>query len=211
MSSIKVLIADDHLLFAAGLRTMLSAVPSVDVVAVANDGEDLLYKLESLEVDIVLLDIQMPVIDGIAAAEAMRERFPSVRVIVVSMYGERTFVERMFRVGVSGYLLKNTTVEELVQAIEKVHAGKRYFTQEVTSIVLGESLGIPDKPSLPLTKREVEILSLIAKGLSNAEAAANLHLSPQTVSTHRKNIMQKLGVNNAAALVRYAMLNGLVD
>lgn len=208
---IKVMIADDHHLFADGLRTMLAAKHNIEIVALATDGNDVLRKLNSYYVDILLLDIQMPNSDGVATAEQMRERFPDVKIIVVSMFGEKTFIEKMFRIGVHGYLLKNTSIDELVLAIDTVHNGKKYFAQDVTSIVLGTAKATGVQTDLSLTKRETEVLKLIAKGYNTSGIAKELNLSPLTVGTHRKNLMQKLNINNAAGLVRYAMLNGIVD
>lgn len=210
--SVKILLADDHKLFLEGVRELLLRVPWIEVVGVASNGAEVLRKLQSHYFDIVMLDIQMPQMNGIKVAEQIRERHQDVKIIVVSMYGERLFVEQMLRLGVAGYLLKNTTPDELVAAIAAVRDGRKYFAHDVTALILGETVGMaPADPVTSLTRREVEVLRLIARGFSGPEIARELTLSVQTVSTHRKNIMQKLNVNNTALLVRYALTNQLID
>ncbi|MGE3800491.1 MAG: response regulator [Candidatus Kapaibacterium sp.] len=210
--SVKILLADDHKLFLEGVRELLQHVNWIEIVGTASNGEDVLRKLQSHYVDIIILDIQMPLMNGIKVAEQIRERNHNVKIIVVSMYGERLFVEQMIRLGVDGYLLKNTTPEELVAAIVAVKEGRKYFAHDVTALILGESVEIaPADPVTALTRRELQILRLVAKGYSGPEIAREFSLSVQTVSTHRKNIMQKLNVNNTASLVRYALTNQLID
>lgn len=210
-TNVRILIADDHTLFLEGLERMLGELTWVTIVATAKDGAEVLRKLHAYYVDIVLLDIHMPGDDGIKTAEMIRSRHPDVKIIIVSMYSERTFIERSYRLGVHGYLLKNTSSAEVLKAIETVRLGGRYFAHDVTAAILGESVGLKPRTHGALTKRETDVLALIAKGLNTVDIARHLHLSPQTVSTHRKNIMQKLNVGNAAALVRYAITEGLVQ
>lgn len=209
---IRILLADDHKLFLEGVRGLLQKVPWIEIVGIASNGAEVLRKLQSHYFDIVMLDIQMPQMNGLKVAEQMRERHADVKIIVVSMYGERLFVEQMLRLGVDGYLLKNTTPEELISAIAAVRDGRKYFAHDVTALVLGESVSMasPD-PVASLTRREIQILRMIARGYSGPEVARELSLSSQTVSTHRKNIMNKLNVNNTASLVRYALTNHLID
>ncbi len=210
--TVKILLADDHKLFVEGVRELLQRVPWIEVVGIASNGTEVLRKLQSRYIDIVMLDIQMPQMNGIKVAEQIRERHSDVKIIVVSMYGERLFVEQMVRLGVAGYVLKNTTPEELVEAIAAVRGGRKYFAHDVTALLLGEAVELaPPDPVTALTRREIQILRLIAQGYSGPEIARDLTLSIQTVSTHRKNIMQKLNVNNTASLVRYALTNRLIE
>ncbi len=212
-NKLRLLLADDHTLFLDGMRGLLERESWLTLVGTASTGEEVLRKLHSHYVDVLLLDLHMPGIGGIETAAIVADRYPDVRIIIISMHSERTFIERMFRVGVAGYLLKNTSRDELLTAIRAVRDGRRYFAHDVTAAVLGEALGAAPAQLGPdaLTKREVEVLQHIARGLTNKDIATYLHLSVQTVHTHRKNIMQKLQVNNSAALVRYAMSNGLID
>jgi DNA-binding NarL/FixJ family response regulator len=209
--TVKILLADDHKLFIEGIRGLLTRVPWIDVIGVAANGIEVLHMLQSHHADILILDIQMPQMNGIKVAEELSVHYPDVKIIVVSMYGERLFVEQMLRLGVFGYLLKNTTPEELVSAIDTVRAGGKYFAHDVTTLTHGDTVSETSTPSIALTRRETQILKLIARGHSGPEIARELSLSTQTVNTHRKNIMQKLNVNNTALLVRYALTNRLID
>ncbi len=207
---LRVMVADDHTLFIEGIVRMLSEVDWIEVVTTATTGEEVIRKLHSYYVDLILLDIHMPKVDGIQTAELLKVNHPGVQVVILSMYSERMFVERCYRAGVAGYLLKNSTSAEVLRALDTVWNGGRYFSPEVTASILGESLSLQPLGKQTLTARESEVLVLLVKGLSTADVAKALNLSPQTVSTHRKNIMHKLNVKNAAALVRHAITEGLV-
>lgn len=203
---IKVLIADDHRILLDGLVTMLEDAPSVEVVSTAANGEEVLLKLPSYYVDVLLMDIQMPILDGYETAKIVAEKFPDTKILILSMHNERIFIERLYSVGISGYLLKSAGKDEIIQAIEKVAAGEKYFSTEVTTAILNQNRDrLATITSSELTKREREILQLIASGLSNPAIAEQLFLSTDTVKTHRKNIMRKIDVNNTAQLVKYAL------
>lgn len=203
---IKLLIADDHQILLDGLLTMLKGEPQIDVISTAGNGQEVLDKLPSLEVDVLLMDIQMPVMDGYSAAKIVAEKYPEIKIIILSMHNERVYIERMYSAGISGYLLKSAGKEEIISAIEKVHKGEKYFSSEVAAAILNHGTNKSTSiTSSELTKREKEILSLIATGLTNPAMAKKLFLSTDTIKTHRKNIMRKLDVNNTASLVKYAL------
>lgn len=203
---IKVLIADDHRILLDGLVTMLQDAPNVEVVSTAANGEEVLLKLPSYYVDVLLMDIQMPILDGYETAKIVAEKFPDTKILILSMHSERIFIERLYSVGISGYLLKSAGKDEIIQAIEKVAAGEKYFSTEVTTAILSQNREkMATITTSELTKREREILQLIAAGHSNPAIAEQLFLSTDTVKTHRKNIMRKLDVNNTAQLVKYAL------
>jgi DNA-binding NarL/FixJ family response regulator len=211
MERIRILLADDHRIFLEGLRELISQQPGLHVVATAENGEELLVKMRSYHVDLVILDIQMPKMNGIAAAAEMRRRFPQVPMLVLSMHSERHFIQRVFDIGVQGFLLKNTGKAELVEAIRSIHAGERYFREDAALALLeGSRQAAAPGETPPLSKRETEILILIAREHSNAEIAGMLHLSVETINTHRKNLLHKLGAKNTAGLVKYAIFQKLI-
>lgn len=208
---IKLLIADDHRILLDGLMLMLKDVPQIEIVSTASNGEEVLLKMSSYYVDILLMDIQMPLLDGYETAKIITQKYPDTKIITLSMHSERVYIEKMYAAGVSGYLLKSSGKEDIVAAIEKVFQGGKYFSDEVTAAILNKDNNIKGSKASELTKREKEIVAHIAAGLSNPEIAKKLFLSNDTVKTHRKNIMRKLDVNNTASLVKYAMDNSLLN
>jgi two-component system, NarL family, nitrate/nitrite response regulator NarL len=203
---IKLIIADDHSLFIDGLKTMLSQLPEIDVILDASDGEELLRKLRLYYADLIILDIQMPRMNGIEAVKLIKMGFPDLKIIILSMHDELSYVRTLYELGVNGYLLKNTSREELFSAIRKIAAGGSYFSSELITSMISSPRG-PEGGSLisQLTRREKEILMLIAQELKNQEIAEKLHISLETVHSHRKNLMRKLQVKNTAGLVRHAL------
>lgn len=212
MNPIQILLADDHPVILNGLVTMLREVEGFEVVARAGNGEEVLRQLEQSRVDIVVLDIQMPGMNGLETAAQIRQRFPAVRVLALTMHTEVAYVERLLHLGVAGYVLKNTQMDELVQALRQVHAGQTYFSPEVLQI-LADRAARGDQQDLRdlLTRRELEVLRLIACEYQNPAIAEALFLSPETVKTHRKNLLRKLNVSNTAGLVKFALQHGLVE
>ena len=202
---IRVLIADDHKVLLDGLQALLGDVPDIEIVSVANNGDEVLDKLKSYEVDVLMMDIQMPHKNGFETAEEMAKLYPGTRILILSMHSEKAFIEKMYHLGVAGYLLKSASKEEIVEAIRRVADGKRYFSDEVTSAILENRTISNSINSSELTKREKEILKLIAQGKNNPAIAESLFLSVDTVKTHRKNLMRKLDINNTASLVKYAL------
>jgi two-component system response regulator NreC len=212
---IKVIITDDHQIVVDGLKSILSQFTDYKVITTASNGKELLQKLEIVDTDIVLLDIDMPVMNGIEALKEMQKRFPKVKTIILSMHDEKSLVKKMSELGAKGFLFKNSDADVLLNALNSVSSGKVYFEQSDSTVVIrnelsGSSLPFDDKKSL-LTEREIEIIQLVATGLSNKEIADRLFISPRTVDTHRTNLMRKLEVNNVAGLVRYAIQNGFMN
>jgi DNA-binding NarL/FixJ family response regulator len=214
--TIRIIIADDHQLVIDGLKSLLKDVEGITIAAEANDGVELMNQLQFIPADLILLDFNMPRMNGLEVLAATRKKYPALRVIILSMHNERAIVQRTIDLGASGYVLKNADRNELIEAIRQVAAGQRYFSGEVTLGLIqsrdsaGSSPGIADV--LPdLTSREIEILRLVAEGLSNKEISDRLFISHRTVDTHRTNIMRKIGVSNVAGLIRFAMRNGFLS
>lgn len=215
---IKVVIADDHQIFVDGISALLNEIPNIIVTATANNGKQVLDILKKTKVDIVILDINMPDMDGLETAKVIHEKYPGIKVLVLTMYVEKEIVIKLIKTGVMGYVLKNTGKQELEEAIASVMNGKKYYSSDVAFTMLDAKLSaehIDDyKKTLPdtgsLTKREIEILKLIALEQTTPEISKALFISAYTVETHRKNLIKKLGVKNLAGLVRYAFQAGLV-
>jgi two-component system, NarL family, nitrate/nitrite response regulator NarL len=204
---IQIVLADDHDLVRSGIKALLSTVDGVHVIAEARNGLELLQILESVKPDVVMTDISMPGMDGITAISEIHNRFPAVKVIVLSMYDTVDFVKRAVANGACGYLMKDAPPFELEQALRSVMATGSYFSAAVAQRLLQ-----PSEPTVDdeLTTRQVEILTLIAQGKSAKEIAFELGLSPKTVDVHRARIMERLRLNDIASLTRYAVRKGLV-
>ncbi|HYD77422.1 response regulator transcription factor [Ramlibacter sp.] len=205
--AIRVVLADDHDLVRSGIKALLSMVEGVEVVAEARDGRELVALVESIEPDVVMTDISMPGMDGIAAIAEIHARYPGVRLLVLSMYDTVDFVKRAVASGACGYLMKDAPPFELEQSIRSVMATGTYF-----SPVIAQRLLQPSEPSASdeLTERQLEILKLIAQGKASKEIAFELGLSSKTVDVHRARIMERLRLNDIASLTRYAVRKGLV-
>ncbi|MCU0443195.1 MAG: response regulator transcription factor [Bacteroidia bacterium] len=202
---IKIAIADDYQLFRDGLKLLLPHEEKIQVIWTAQNGKQVLVELEKQQPDILLLDIQMPELNGIEVLQELAKKYTHVKVIILSMYIEKIYVEKVFQLGASGYLLKNAGNEELMHAIKMVYEGHKYFAPEITQALMRKT------DEVRLTKREHEVLILIAKEMSNPDIAEKLFLSVETVNSHRKNLMRKLDVKNTAGLVKYALQNKLID
>lgn len=201
---IRILTADDHPLIRAGLVSFIATEPGLEVVAEAGNGEEALEKYRELRPDIVLMDLSMPVMDGLAATKAIHDEFPDARVIVLTTYDGDEDIHRALDAGARGYLLKDMVAEEVVNTIRTVHAGRRGIPQPIAARLAEHT------PRIALTPREVEVLSLVAKGLSNGEAANRIGRTEGTVKVHLKNILQKLGANDRTEAVTTAIRRGFI-
>jgi DNA-binding NarL/FixJ family response regulator len=211
---INVLLADDHAVVRDGLSFILRAEGDMAVVASVANGRQAVSRAQALQPDVVLMDITMPELNGIEATALIRESCPEVRVIILSMLGTSEHVFRALQAGASGYLLKESAGQEVVEAVRAVAAGQRYLSPAITDIVVGDYLlradGNEVSPLESLSPREREILQLVVEGKSSAEIAGLVHLSPKTVDTYRSRAMAKLGVTDLPALVRFAIQHGLI-
>jgi len=213
MNKIRLAIIDDHAVVLDGLKTMLSAFENLEVVHTTQSGRELLGYFQNNSTDVLLMDIQMPEISGIDLCKQITKLHEGVKVIAFSSFDDSNYVKQIFRSGAKGYLLKNSDKHTIVKAIETVMQGGEYMDETIQKILLQESITGHRRSifEVPLTKREKEILKLIAEGCSNQEVADKLFISLRTVETHRLNINQKLDVKNTAGLVKEAIKRGLID
>jgi two-component system response regulator NreC len=211
---IRILIADDHGIVRTGLKLLLDRISEMEVVGEAADGREAVRLAAELQPDIVVMDIAMPLLNGLQAAQVIREN-ATTGVIFVTMHTDESYILKALAAGARGYLLKDNADEDIERAIRAVAAGKPYFSPAISRALLADDVrlmrkrGVQDSYDL-LTEREREILQLLAEGKSNKEAAAVLNLSPYTVETHRTNMMQKLGLHNTAEIVLYAVRKGII-
>jgi len=213
MNEIKVLLADDHQIIVDGLKSLLQNTADILVAGEANNGREVLRLLGILKIDVILMDIDMPVMNGIDALKEIKRTLPGIKVIILSMHQEAGMIKSLMAIGADGYILKSTSQDELIGAIRKVAAGQPYFSPEVTLSLLNtpqNNLQSSKQQTEMLTDREEEILKLIAEGFSNKEIGTKLFISHRTVDTHRTNLMKKLNANNIAGLISYAIKNGMV-
>jgi two-component system nitrate/nitrite response regulator NarL len=205
---INLLIADDHQVVIDGLKSLLSLEDDFQVVGEAQNGKMVLEALKDQKIDVVLLDINMPEMDGIETARRMREQHPNVKILILTMYNRPEFIRNIIEVGASGYVLKNAGKDELINSIRKVERGEDYFSLSVTNTLMDSFKSGTESSKVELTKRERGVLTLIAEANKTSEIAEKLFISTHTVNTHRKNLLSKLNIKNTAGLVRYAIENG---
>jgi DNA-binding NarL/FixJ family response regulator len=212
MEKIKIALADDHQLFRNGLKILLGSYGEFEVVAEASNGNELLRALETFPSDIVLMDISMPEMDGVEATGRLTRQMPDTRVIALSMYGEEEYYYRMVEAGAKGFILKDSDITEVHDAIIAVHKGGNYFSQELLYHVIKRIKNREQEvKSSSLSRREREILLKICEGLSNHEIADALFISKRTVDKHRANLLAKTGSKNTASLILYAIKNRLIE
>jgi DNA-binding NarL/FixJ family response regulator len=213
---IRVLLADDHAILRDGLRALLMREPDIEVVGGASHGQGVLDLLADTAVDVVLMDLNMPVLDGFATMPLLREQYPEVRVVILSMLDSESYVHRVLQAGALGYVLKNAESSEIIFAIRTVAAGHSFLCSEIGIAVLNQLVSAPTvtentlRKANGLSNREMEVLRFMAEGLTNAEIADKLFTSKRTVETHRQNIIEKTHAKNTAALIRYAISQGLI-
>jgi DNA-binding NarL/FixJ family response regulator len=205
LSPIRILAADDHPLIRAGLVNFLATEPELHVVAEAANGEEALEKYRELRPDIVLMDLRMPVMDGVTATRAILDEFPDAKVIVLTTYAGDEDIHRALDAGAKGYLVKDMVVADVLNVVRAVHGGRRAIPPAVAAKLAEHT------PRIPLTSRETEVLSLVANGLSNAEVAERIGRTEGTVKVHLKNILQKLGASDRTEAVTTALRRGFIQ
>lgn len=215
MPRLRILLADDHTVVRQGLRRVLEARPEWQVVAEAGDGREAVRLAEETTPDVAILDVAMPLLNGIDAVRQIARKVPATRMLVLSMHADEAYVTQMLRAGAAGYLLKDSADVDLLQAVDAVSVGKSFFSPAIARVIADDYVrhladrGVSDRFEL-LSEREREIFQLIAEGKTNKEIAALLFLSPSTVDTHRSRIMEKLDVHSAAEIVLYAVRKGVI-
>ncbi len=208
--SLHILLADDHLIVRQGLKVLLER-EGFNVVGEASDGREAVRLAQELSPDIALLDLTMPLLNGIDAGRAMLQASPKTKIVLLTMHTEDHYVLEALRAGIKGYILKTKAAEELVEAIQEVSRGKLYLTPGVSEAVVQAYLAKTELPPEPLSPREREVLQLVAEGKTTKEVAVVLGISVKTAESHRTRIMEKLDIHETASLVRYAIRRGLVQ
>lgn len=215
MGQLRILLADDHTVVRQGLRKVLEERPDWVVVAEAGNGREAVQKAEEAKPDVAILDVAMPLLNGIEATRQIVKRSPATRVLVLTMHSDEAYVNQILKAGATGYLLKDSADVDLIQAVSAVSQGKSFFSPGVARLMLDDYVrqladkGITDRYE-SLSEREREIFQLIAEGKANKEIAAILSISPSTVETHRARIMEKLDLHSAAEIVLYAVRRGVI-
>lgn len=217
MEPIALMIVDDHEIVRDGLIAMLEDETDITIVCEASNGEEALQKLENNDPDLILMDVDMPRMDGIEATKEIKLNYGHIKILALSMIHENQRIQEMVKAGASGYVFKNSGLEELVDAIKRVYRGKHYFNDEAMGVIMEdifkrrkEPSQEAESPSTDLTQREIEILRLICREMTNKEIADKLNISVRTVDAHRRNLLRKTDSRNTAGLVRFAMEHELI-
>jgi len=216
MSKIRIAIADDYKIYREGLKVGLSSDDNLEVIMEADNGEELMKSLEATSPDVIIMDLKMPIMDGMEATKAVRKKYPGIKVLVVTMYEDDKFIIHLMENGANGYLLKNTEPDEIRKSIYAVHENGYYFNDVVNKALL-KKLVLKNnfKPSfnqnIELTERELEVLKLICEEKTAAEIGKEIFLSPRSVEGIRQRLIEKVGVRNTAGLVMFAIKSGIVD
>ena len=211
--SIKILIADDHQLFREGLVNLLSDSSKIEIVAQAENGKDAIEKAKKFNPDILLMDIGMPIMNGVEATGLLQKQCPDIKIIALSMYADKHYVKGMLEAGACGYLFKNCAYDQLVEAINTVYAGKKYLSDKIIEIIIQDYLGKREKitnDDFKLTERESEIFVLIAKGKKPSEISEMLSVSVKTIGSHKQHILEKLNLKTTTDLIKYAIKKGII-
>ena len=215
VQKLRILLADDHETVREGLRMILNAQPDMQVVATAGDGREAISQAERVTPDVVIMDISMPGLNGLAATMQLTERVPDAKVLTLTRHADSSYLQQLLRAGAAGYVLKQSRPSELLHAIRSVASGGKYLDAAMTAPVIGTYAKPPaapgPEPVTPLSPRETEVMRLIAWGNTNKEIAARLDLSVKTVEAHKANGMRKLGMRGRIDIVRYAILQGWLN
>ncbi|MGV3539676.1 MAG: response regulator [Rufibacter sp.] len=215
---IKVVLVDDHTLIRDGLKSLLNTEPTIEIIGEAENGQKLLDLLETTRPDVIMLDLNMPVMDGYQALQHLQDRYPQIKVLVLTMLDQDSYVHKVRASGALGYVLKTAGRDELVHAIKTVASNNSYICSEIAVNLLNKANNPAEaphngaaKPSLDLSKREMEVLRLIAEGYTNAEIADKLFASKRTIESHRQHLIEKTKARNTATLVKIALQQGLIE
>ena len=217
MPSIKILLTEDHQLLRDGIKALIAS-ENIEIIGEASTGAGLWKLMENAQPDIILMDISLPDISGIELTRSLSEHFPEVKVLILSMFTEESFINQAIKAGAKGYLHKNTTREEMLAAIDTVHSGSEFYSDNISKIILKSYIDKAKKngeeiynPHELLSKREIEILKMFAEGFINKEIADRLFISIRTVESHKNHIMQKLNLKTQVELVKYAIRHNLIN
>lgn len=211
MSKIKVLIVDDHALLREGIRSLLASHDDIEVVGEAANGSEAIEKVREVDPDVILMDIAMPIMDGLEATRRIRKQNPNIKIIILTQYDRKDYVLSSIKSGASGFIPKNVIISELVSAIRTTHSGDAFLHPSVAKMVIEDYLRqVEPSPYDRLTDREREVLKLVAEGLTNQAIADLLSVSVKTVLGHRTSLMEKLGIHNRTELIKYAIRKGLI-
>ncbi len=210
MTGIRVVVADDHALMRQGLRALLADLPDMAIVGEARNGREALKCAAELAPHVIIMDLSMPELNGLDATRTITAKWPSIRIVILSMHADSEYLFRAFEAGATAYLLKESAVSEVIAAVRAVYAGRRYIGAGISpERVSGNVLGSRRSPVDSLSARERQVLQLVVEGHSSAEIAGAIHLSPKTVESYRSRLMKKIGVNDLPALVKFAVQHGL--
>ncbi|MFP3870840.1 MAG: response regulator [Syntrophobacteria bacterium] len=211
----KILVADDHKIVRDGLRSLIESEPGMEVVAEAGNGREAVQLTLQKRPDLVIMDVDMPDLNGVEATRQILAALPDIKVITLSMYSDKRLVGQMLDAGASGYLVKSCAFDELIRAVKAVFAGQAFLSPSITGVMIKDYVGrmrsTAPELSSPLTAREREVLQLLAEGNTIKEIGSRLHVSVKTVHTHRQRIMEKLGLYSTAELTKYAVREGLTS
>ncbi len=217
MKSITVLLAEDHMIVREGLRSLLQAEAGIEVVGEAQTGRQAVQLTKELRPDVVVMDIAMPLLNGLEATRQILKAVPATKVLILSAHSDDAYVEQVIALGAAGYLLKQTSLEDLSKAIREAHKGNKFFSPSIARRLRNHEGKLPNRKGRPkkrvprLSSRELEVLQLIAEGKANKETAAELGISIKTVEKHRQNLMAKLNIHEISGLTRYAIAAGIIE
>jgi DNA-binding NarL/FixJ family response regulator len=218
MEKIKIILVDDHQLVRDGIKALLTGIPDIDIIGEASGASELFSELENLKPDLLIMDISLPEISGIELTKKISSEYKSINVLILSMYNSEEFIFNSIKAGAKGYLPKNTSREELLEAIYTINRGEEFFSESISKVMLKSYIKratdedqLADKTHAILTSREIEILKLYVEGLINKEISDKLDISIRTVETHKNHIMRKLGLKSTVELVKFAIRNKIAE